>query len=217
MRKAVSVFLLSFIVSQCFAQIPVPAVVGPGRVKGSVKPDDQRAYLSEQGVERYLLTLDYNTWFEKLTITSTSGTEQDSQALCYGFGLGVEKNWYQPKWGWGLGAAILSGSIVGGDKSGSLSYFQARVPWWAVRVAPRLFYRWTPRTDFGLDLAAFYKKSSWPDGSSNAVAKSGSDLITGIFADMRVRFNLKLEMIQSFGMVYKDESIYWRLGLAYRL
>jgi hypothetical protein len=84
-----------------------------------------------------------------------------------------------------------------------------------VKVAPRFFYRWNTRTDFGLDLAALYKQSNWPSGLNTA--KSGSDFITGAFVDMRVRLNPKLEMIQSFGMVYKDASIYWRLGLAYRL
>lgn len=217
MKRVLSILFLSLMVSQGLAQNSIPAAVGPGRVKGSVSPDDQRGYLSEQGVEKYLLTLDYNSWFERLSVMNSTGGVQDSQALYYGFGLGIEKNWYQPHWGWGFGLGVLGGSAVGGDKSGALTYFQARVPWMALRATPRLFYRWTPRTDFGLDLAAFYKKSSWPTSSTGASATSGSELITGAFVDMRVRFNPKLEMIQSFGMIYKDESIYWRLGLAYRL
>ena len=86
-----------------------------------------------------------------------------------------------------------------------------------MRVSPRWFYRWTGRTDLGIDLAAFYKSSTWSDPSGSLTIKSGAEMITGAFVDMRVRFNPRWEMIQSFGMVYKDESIYWRLGMAYRL
>lgn len=169
-------------------------------------------------IEKYLLSADYNSWFEKLTITSNVGNVQESQALYYGFGFGVEKNWYHPTWGWGLGGSLLTGSSVGGDRDGTLTYFQARVPWYAARISPRIFYRWTARTDFGLDLAMFYKQSSWPQGTNaDVTVKSGSDLVTGAFLDLRVRINPKLEMIQAFGMVYKDQSIFWRLGLAYRL
>lgn len=180
--------------------------------------DDNKNFLIEKAIEKTILTFDYNSWFEKLTAKNAVGTEQESQALYYGFGFGLEKNWYQPKWGWGFGGSVLGGSAVGGDKAGSLTYFQARVPWWAVRMSPRVFYRWTPRTDFGLDLAVLYKQAKWPSGSAaDVTAVSGSELITGAFIDMRVRFNPKIEMIQSFGTVYKDASIYWRLGLAYRL
>jgi hypothetical protein len=236
MKNAMSAILLSFMVSQGFARTPVPAASGkpnkvkrvvrpvakpevkadiPSEVKAGVTVGDQKVFSSGQPIEKYLVTFDYNSWFEKLTVTSPTGIQQESQALYYGFGIGGEKNWYQPTWGWGLGGGIIAGSAVGGDKAGALTYYQARVPWWALKVAPRLFYRWTPRTDFGLDVAAIYKKATWPSGSNTA--KSGSDFIPGAFMDMRVRFNPKLEMIQSFGMVYKDTSIYWRLGLAYRL
>lgn len=169
------------------------------------------------GVEKYLITLDYNSWFESLTIADASGGEQESRALYYGFGLGFEKNWYRSRWGWGLGASTMAGSATGGDKAGSLAYFQARVPWWAVRVSPRLFYRWTARTDLGVALGVFYKHSQWRDTTETLTIQSGSPVVTGPFVDLRVRFSSKLEMIQSFGMVYKDQSIFWRLGMAYRL
>ncbi|HEY8270324.1 MAG TPA: hypothetical protein VIG33_05505 [Pseudobdellovibrionaceae bacterium] len=199
MKKMMSAIFVTLMVSPALAQT------------------SQKNYLSTEAVERYLLTLDYNSWFEKLTITNSSGEEQKSQSLYYGFGVGLEKNWYQPNWGWGLGTGVLAGSAVGGDKSGTLTYFQARVPWWGVRLTPRLFYRWNPRTDFGLDLSSFYKQGNWPAGTNNLTAKSGADLISGAFIDMRIRFNQKIEMMQSFGVIYKDESIYWRIGLAYRL
>lgn len=200
--------------------IALPALAqNRGMDRGQMKTmDESRNQQIERGVERTIITVDYNSWFEKLTVTNAAGATQESQALYYGFGLGVERNFYRPKWGWGVGGGIMGGSALGGDKGGSLSYFQARVPWTAFRVTPRVFYRWTPRTDFGVDLSAFYKQGKWPAGStSDVTAVSGSELITGAFLDLRVRFNPKLEMIQAFGMVYKDESIYWRLGLAYRL
>ncbi len=200
--------------------LPAIAQQNPGMDRGQMKTmDDSKNYLIEKAIERNIITFDYNSWFEKLTVSnSATGATQDSQALYYGFGLGLEKNWYRPTWGWGFGGGILGGSAVGGEKGGALSYFQARVPWWALRVSPRVFYRWTPRTDFGVDVAMFYKQGKWPAGSSaDVTAVSGSDLVTGAFVDMRVRFNPKIEMIQAFGMVYKDQSIYWRLGLAYRL
>lgn len=190
-----------------------------GMDRGQMKTmDDSKNANIEKSIERTIITVDYNSWFEKLTVTNAAGTTQESQALYYGFGLGAEKNFYRATWGWGVGAGVMGGSALGGDKSGALSYFQARVPWTAFRFTPRIFYRWTPRTDFGLDVSAFYKQGKWPAGSSSDVtAVSGSELITGAFLDLRLRFNPKLEMIQAFGMVYKDESIYWRLGLAYRL
>lgn len=209
-----SKILLKVILSVFFVTPLWAQTVDRGRMKA--KDDGQNAMI-ERSVEKSILVLDYNSWFETLTVTSPTGTEQVSQALYYGFGLGWEKNSYRPKWGWGLGTSVLGGSAVGGDKAGSLTYFKARVPWWAVRVSPRLFYRWTPRTDFGFAVAAFYKQSSWPAGTSDAVATSGADMIAGAFVDMRLRFNPKLEMIQSFGAVHKDASIFWRLGLAYRL
>jgi len=201
-----------------FLAVPVLAQ-DRGLDRGQMKAmDDRRNEQIEKGIEKYLITFDYNSWFEKLTVMNTVGATQESQALYYGFGVGVEKNWYRPKWGWGMSGGYLAGSALGGDAGGSLSYFQSRVPWWAVRVTPRVFYRWTPRTDFGLDLSAFFKQGKWPTGTAgDLTVSSGSELITGAFVDMRVRFNVKLEMIQAFGMVYKDASIYWRLGLAYRL
>lgn len=201
--------VLNLISFQALAQVDSPEV-GKATM-------ERKKIIPEHGIEKYLITFDYDSWFEQLTITNTAGSSQESQALYYGFGLGLEKNWYRGRWGWGLGGGLLGGSATGGDPSGSLTYFQARVPWWAVRVAPRWFYRWTGRTDLGIDVAAFYKNSSWPDSNGTVRVKSGAELITGAFVDLRVRFNAKIEMIQSFGMVYKDESIYWRLGLAYRL
>ncbi|WP_413290795.1 hypothetical protein [Bdellovibrio sp. HCB337] len=177
----------------------------------------KKRFLLEKGIEKWLITVDYDSWFEELTVTNTSGGMQSSQALYYGFGLGLEKNWYHGSWGWGLGGGVLGGSAVGGDKSGSLTYFQARVPWYAARFTPRVFYRWTGRTDLGLDISTFYKQSKWNTLNDTVTVTSGSEMITGAFLDLRVRFNPKLEMIQSFGTVYKNESIYWRLGLAYRL
>lgn len=210
MKKVlVSIFIfMSFLGVQVLAQ---------SQRDNSKSEIEKKKYLLEQGIEKKLITFEYDSWFEKLTVTNAAGTLQDSQALYYGFGLGLEKNWYHGQWGWGLGSSLLGGSATGGDKSGALAYFQARVPWWALRVSPRLFYRWTGRTDLGVDIAAFYKNSTWPDSTHLLTIKSGSELVTGAFVDMRVRVNAKLEMIQSFGMVYKDESIYWRLGLAYRL
>lgn len=200
------------------ALFALPAMAQQGLDRSKMKAmDDQKNYIIEKGIERYLIMVDYDSWFEKLTATATSGGQQESQALYYGFGLSVEKNWYQPTWGWGIGGGVLGGSALGGDKSASLAYFQNRVPWWGARVTPRIFYRWTPRTDFGLDFMAFYKNVSWPTTDAGVTASTGSQIITGAFVDMRVRFNAKLEMLQSFGMIYKDESIYWRLGLAYRL
>jgi len=178
----------------------------------------KKQFMMEQGIQKYLITFDYNSWFEKLQIANVaSGVTQDSQALYYGFGLGLEKNWYHKNWGWGFGGAALAGSATGGDKSGTLTYFQARVPWWGGRLSPRVFYRWTGRTDLGLDLTAFYKHSAYPTNDGTLTVRAGSEVITGAFVDMRVRFSSKFEMIQSFGTLYKDTSIYWRLGMAYRL
>lgn len=209
MKKFLIFAFVSLLGVQVFAQT--------AKTSAGKEAMNKKKYLLEKGIEKYLFTWDYDSWFEKLTVTNTSGGVQESQALYYGFGLGLEKNWYHGSWGWGLGGSLLGGSAVGGDQSGSLSYFQARVPWYAARFTPRIFYRWTGRTDLGLDIAAFYKKSVWSTLNDTVEVKSGSELITGAFLDLRVRFNAKVEMIQSFGMLYKDESMFWRLGLAYRL
>lgn len=210
-------FVVTALVASFFT-VPVLAQ-NKGMDRGQMKTmDDSKNVMIERGIERSLIIVDYNSWFEKLTVTNAAGAIQESQALYYGFGLGFEKNSYRPTWGWGVGGGVMYGSSLGGDKGGSLSYFQARVPWTAFKITPRVFYRWTPRTDFGLDMSVFYKQSKWPAGStSDVTAVSGSELITGAFVDLRVRFNPKIEMIQALGMVYKDQSVYWRLGLAYRL
>jgi hypothetical protein len=174
-------------------------------------------FMIDQGIDKLLVTLDYNSWFEKLTVVPASGPKQESQALFYGYGLGVEKNWYHSKWGWGIGAGALTGRAIGGDKSGMLNYFQPRVAWWAVRATPRIFYRWNPQADFGMDLVGMYKQSKWPDPTGDSIVKSGSDMLAGVFFDVRLRFNKRFEAIQSVGVLYKDESTYWRIGLGYRL
>ncbi|QLY26842.1 hypothetical protein [Bdellovibrio sp. KM01] len=172
-----------------------------------------------RALERWLLTGEYNSWVEKLSITNTtSGNSQDSKASYYGFGVGVEKNFYYPKWGWGVGGGIAGGSAVGGDKNTGLNYFQARVPWTALRITPRIFYRLGPKVDFGFDISSYFKNVDWPTGSSaDTTVQSGSKMISGGFLDLRARVGQSFEYIQSFGMVYKDETMYWRVGLAYRL
>ncbi len=177
-----------------------------------------RGYLVDQGIAKGLISVEYNSWFEKLSVTNIStGVDQDSKAEYYGFGLNYEQNFYQPKWGWGVGGGVAMGTAVGGDKSGTLQYFEARVPWTTVRLAPRLFYRWNPQTDLGFDVITIYKTAKWPDTTGGRKILSGAELVAGVFVDLRVRFNAKLELIQSFGMLYKDESTFWRLGLGYRL
>jgi len=181
--------------------------------------EDGKSAAIEKDVEKWLITTEYNSWFENLVATrSTTKVSQESQALYYGFGFGFEKNIYRPTWGYGIGLGYAYGNAVGGDKGGTLNYFEARVPWWSLRASPRLFYRWGSRTDFGLNVSLFYKQTAWPTGTDGDITVvTGPQLITGGFVDMRIRFNPKIEMIQSFGAVYKDTSIYWRLGLAYRL
>ncbi|RYZ85133.1 MAG: hypothetical protein EOP06_16810, partial [Proteobacteria bacterium] len=77
-----------------------------------------------------LISFEYNSWFEKLSIYDSEATlQQDSKAEYYGFGINYEQNTYLSTWGWGLGGGIASGTAVGGDAGGSLQYFQARVPW----------------------------------------------------------------------------------------
>jgi hypothetical protein len=195
-----------------------PPAMTPAQSAQSRESTRNARYLVEHGVAKNLITFEYNSWYEKLTITDpVAASQQDSQAEYYGFGINYERNYYQPTWGWGLGVGYAMGTAVGGDKAGGLQYFQARVPWQAYRFAPRLFYRWNPQTDLGVDLVTLYKSAKWPDETQIRTIKSGSDFVAGAFVDMRLRFNLKLEMIQGFGMLYKDESIFWRLGLAYRL
>ncbi|MBC7371655.1 MAG: hypothetical protein H7326_08825 [Bdellovibrionaceae bacterium] len=180
--------------------------------------DNRTGYLVDQGVARGLITLEYNSWFEKLKISdSGTGVSQDSQAEYYGFGLNYERNFYQPNWGWGIGGGLAMGTAVGGDKAGALQYFQARVPWTTARFVPRIFFRWNPQTDLGLDIMTLYKTAKWPGDTGSKTIVSGSEIVAGAFVDLRVRFNVKLEMIQSFGMLYKDESMFWRMGLGYRL
>ena len=180
--------------------------------------DNRTGFLVDHGVARSLISIEYNSWFESLKITeSATGAFQESKAEYYGFGLGFEKNIYQPRWGWGIGGGVAMGTAVGGDKVGELQYFQARVPWTSVRIVPRVFYRWNPQTDLGIDVMTLYKTAKWPGETETKKVVSGSEIVAGAFVDLRVRFNVKIEMIQSFGMLYKDESIYWRLGLGYRL
>jgi hypothetical protein len=154
---------------------------------------------------------------EKLAISNNSGGYQEAKAAYWGFGLGLEKNFYFPKWGWGVGGGLASGTAVGGDANTGLKYFQARVPWMALRVTPRIFWRLGAKVDFGFDLSTYYKNSDWPTDANGQTATSGSKLITGGFADLRARIGNSFEYIQSFGMVYKDETMYWRIGLAYRM
>ncbi|UYL08490.1 hypothetical protein B9G69_015715 [Bdellovibrio sp. SKB1291214] len=168
-------------------------------------------------LERWLLTGEANTWVEKLAVNNTSGGSQESKASYWGFGVGLEKNFYYPKWGWGVGGGLASGTAVGGDANTGLKYFQARVPWMALRVTPRVFWRLGAKVDFGFDLSTYYKNSEWPTDANGQTATSGSKLITGGFADLRARIGNSFEYIQSFGMVYKDETMYWRIGLAYRM
>ncbi len=169
-------------------------------------------------LERWLLTGEFNSWVEKLSVTNGSGGMQDSKASYYGMGIGVEKNFYYAKWGWGIGGGIAGGSAVGGDKNTGLKYFEARVPWTALRITPRVFYRMGPKVDLGIDLSSYFKNADWPSGTNGDMSvQSGSKMITGGFIDLRARVGQSFEYIQSFGMVYKDETMYWRVGLAYRL
>lgn len=180
--------------------------------------DNRTGYLVDHGIAKGLITVEYNSWFEKLVVTDTAtAVQQESHAEYYGFGLNYERNIYYPDWGWGLGGGLAMGTAVGGDKTGALQYFQARVPWTSARVVPRIFYRWNPQTDLGIDVVTLYKTVTWPDTTGQRMIRSGSEIVAGAFVDLRVRFNIRLEMLQSFGMLYKDESIYWRLGLGYRL
>lgn len=189
----------------------------PTRTPAQTNMANSAEYAIDQGIDKLLLTVDYNSWFEKLTVVPASGGKQESQALFYGYGVSIEKNWYHPRWGWGIGAGAMTGRAIGGDKAGTLSYFEPRVAWWAARGTSRIFYRWNPQADFGMDLIGMYKQSKWPDHTGDSIVKSGSDMLAGIFFDVRLRFNLKFEAIQSFGVLYKDESTYWRIGLGYRL
>lgn len=171
-----------------------------------------------RALERWLLTGEYNSWVEKLSISNNSGGTQDGKASYYGIGVGLEKNFYYSKWGWGVGGGIASGSAVGGDKNTGLNYFQARVPWTALRITPRIFYRMGPKVDLGFDISSYYKSADWPTGTNgDLTVQSGSKMISGGFLDLRARVGQSFEYIQSFGMVYKDETMYWRVGLAYRL
>ncbi|WP_413578299.1 hypothetical protein ACLVWU_07130 [Bdellovibrio sp. HCB290] len=169
-------------------------------------------------MERWQLSAEFNSWVEKLSITDNLGATQDSKASYYGFGVGVEKNFHHATWGWGIGGGIASGSAVGGDKSAGLNYFEARVPWMAFRITPRVFYRLGPKVDLGFDLNTYMKNVNWSSGSSgNMTVQSGSKMISGGFIDLRARVSERFEYMQSFGMVYKDETMYWRVGLAYRM
>lgn len=195
-----------------------PSVSSVARAaEGSLAGQSLSEEAPEKGIGNLLVSLDYNSWFEKLTVQPVTGAKQESQAQYFGFGVSLEKNWYRPTWGWGLGAGALTGRATGGDPSGPSTYFEARVPWWAVRVAPRLFYRLTPEADFGLSLLGLYKQAMWPNGSSNSTVHSGADGLAGLSVDLRLRLSAKLEMIQSFGVLYADSSTYWRLGLGYHL
>jgi hypothetical protein len=203
--------ILFFLISGTWAHAaaPVPATSSPETTKG---------YLVDQGIAKGLITFEYNSWFEKMIVKDiAAGTQQESQAEYTGFALNYEQNFYQSTWGWGFGAGIASGSVVGGDKAGTFQYFQARVPWTSGRIVPRVFYRWNNQTDLGVDVMTLYRTTSWPDAGAGRTVKTGSELVAGAFLDLRVRFNAKLELIQSFGMLYKDESIFWRFGVGYRL
>jgi hypothetical protein len=234
LQKTSALFLLSLVIGSSQAQaqaqplrrpVRMPAQVGPTSsaaspsASGAASNNSSRNsdYLIDQGIGKLLVSVDYNSWFEKLIVAPVSGAKQESQALYYGYGLNFEKNWYQPTWGWGIGGGLMTGRAIGGDKSGVQTYFEPRVAWYAVRAVPRIFYRWNPQADFGMDLVGMYKQAKWPDASGDLIVKSGSDILAGVFFDVRVRFNLKMEAIQSVGVLYKDESTYWRLGLGYRL
>ncbi|WP_413561058.1 hypothetical protein [Bdellovibrio sp. HCB209] len=176
-----------------------------------------RAAKSVTAIEKSLISVEYNSWVEKLSVSSASGAT-DYKATYYGFGLGFEKNFYYPKWGWGIGGGFASGSAIGGDKNVGLKYFQARVPWTTLRISPRVFWRFGPKVDMGFSLSSYIKNADWPTGDSGEyTVQSGSKMITGGFVDLRARISNSLEFMQSFGSVYKDETMYWRLGLAYRM
>jgi hypothetical protein len=214
---ALSLFFSCLVQAQTQTVLRRPSQVST-KAPFSPKPQvDDTSYLLNQGVEKLLVSIDYNSWFEKLVVKPASGAKQESQALFYGYGLNLEKNWYHGTWGWGVGGGLLTGRALGGDPAGTLQYFEPRVAWYAARVAPRIFYRWNSQADFGMDLIGMYKQCKWPDKTGDSIVTSGSDILAGVFFDVRLRFNHRLEAIQSFGFLYKDESTYWRLGLGYRL
>jgi len=166
--------------------------------------------------DKQAIGIDYNSWFELMTIADAAGNKFTTKAIYNGIGVGYDHTVYQSESGFGYNIGYVQGFGVAGKASETGTYYQKRAPWSAIRGGGRYFARINRRIDLGVALTALFRQNKWGDDSGFSPEASPNP-ITGMFIDSRWRLNYKLEVLQSIGTFAKDTGIVWRLGVNYTI
>lgn len=175
----------------------------------------QKSSTSEKSFKpKQAVGLDYNSWFEMLTLSDSAGNKSSTKAIYNGVGVSYDYTSYQSDSGFGYNVGYVQGFGVAGNASETGTYYQKRAPWSAFRGGGRYFSRINRRIDLGIALTALFRQNKWGEDSGFSPEASPNP-ITGLFIDTRWRLNYKLEVLQAIGTFGKDTGMVWRLGVNY--
>ncbi|MBX9766149.1 MAG: hypothetical protein K2X47_02670 [Bdellovibrionales bacterium] len=164
-------------------------------------------------VQRSLVSLDYNSWFQELLIKSSSRS-YETQGLLYGLGINYHYSVYYSKMGWGLEGGYIQGFGVAGKSSSTTDYYANRVPLQIFRLGGRIFSRLNSKFDLGATVSYMFGAQVWPyDKGFGVETKIGQAI--SLLVDSHWMITDKWELIQGVGTYSGSRSIAWRLGACY--
>jgi len=198
-KKNIFSFIFIFVMSSVALSQTAPAV-STQRIK--------RAYFDRRGV-----VIDYNSWFEKINLSSPSGNS-DQKGILYGLGVNYEYNRVYSDYGFGGFAGFITGNALTGSASDSSGYYIPRTQFLALRAGGRYFIRVTPQFEFGVVAQFLYKNLNWAEKNSYSPARTKNPQMGG-FLDSRFRISPRWELAQSLGLYAENTSVAWRFGGSY--
>lgn len=160
------------------------------------------------------LSVGYVSWVELMSLDS--GTVVDEAfANFYGTSVMYEYEQYENRRGSIVSVGGIFGKANGGGTQTTITYQKAYQTFAAGKADYKFAYRMSPQITTSVGPFVMFRQITW-DKQNVMDVKSGADVNLGMVLDLRVRFNPKWEMQQTFGTMAFKASTYWSVALGYK-
>lgn len=161
------------------------------------------------------VSFSYLSWTEFLSLDNGTSADE-AYASFYGTALTYEKESYRNRKGTLVSGSLILGQANGGGTQTGITYQKANQKWLGLMAEYKYAYRLTQQITMAGGPLVLFRQIDWEKPAGITEVKSGAQINLGAMLDLRIRFNPRWELRQTFGTMAFKASTIWSVGMGYK-